>query len=294
MTENFGIYHLKEPGDRELNLPANYWHMATCLRSIVFTDQACHEVPDMLKYYERYQGKKAYEFILKIICGLESPMLGETEILGQFKEFLKNHNRNVGSDLQEVFNRLVRDAKILRKDYLQNLGCTSYGSLLRKHTGDNLDQIVVLGAGSLAQDIFPWFAKSQCKIQILTRTPEKYQDLSAGQNNLELYSYQQPHAISQTGVLVVAAPLSSEEIQSLVSLENFSMIFDLRGNSHEDVLSSLNVTNLRVLFESIEANKKLAEKVKKDVTIAIREKAMSLGLMEKARPFGWEDLWAYA
>ena len=293
MSEYFVVFHKKEPGSNDLALPKGFYHMATCLRSIVFAWDSQYETPVSLKNYESFKGEQAYEFILKIICGLESPMIGETEIFGQFKNFIKDNEAQLNKDLKTVFNKLLTDTKKIRSEYLQNLGCTSYGSLLRKHLKNTEPDLYILGAGSLAQDIFPWFAKKSNAVRAFTKNPEKYQELVSQQLNLSIETYQ-PIQPNKNSVLIIAAPLSSEKINSLCQLNDYQMIYDLRADSHEDFLNNQNVVSLKTLFADLEKNRQQAMKIKESAMAAIQNKASIFNHIEKPRPFGWEDLWTYA
>lgn len=292
MTENLVLYHRKEPG-RSLDLPQNHWHMATCLRSIIISDQK-HESPEILEHYERKQGDSAYGFLLSVICGLDSPMLGETEILGQFKEFCRKNQKSFSVPMAEIVTQLKRDAKSVRTQYLQNLGCTSYGSLLRKNLKNQSGEFVLIGAGALTQDIVPWFAKMDVKIKVFTRRPEKYKELEEGQDNLQLLPMEQLTDLSSRGVLVVAAPMESKELHKKVNLDSFDHVYDLRGSSVDDPLEVKSATPLQTLFASIEKNKDQANKIRKKAFLAVEKHTVNLSLFEKQRPFGWEDLWTCA
>ncbi len=283
---------MKSAGDPALALPAGFWHLATCLRSIVFTEQ--ESVPVSLQQYEMLRGERAYEFLLQVICGLDSPLMGETEILGQFKQFFKRHRGEFTVQVQEMVDSLNRDAKKIRAQFLQNLGCTSYGSLLRKEIRGQKRDLVVLGAGSLAQDILPWFAKTENKIRVYTRSPEKYDELFQSQNNLTSHALADLGQTAAGGVLILAAPVDGQWLSEQVDLKLFEQIYDLRGNSHVDKLPVSRVTTLQSLFANIESNKVRAHKTRESAVSAIKQKAALLSVLERPRPFGWEDLWAYS
>ena len=158
MSLNLKLFHLKQAGEiQKPLLPRGYWHFATCLRSIVISED--FGLPDVLEDYEFYQGRQAYGFLLEVVCGLHSPMIGETEIFGQFKDFVCKNKNEFNSEMNHIVSHLLQEAKKIRNDFLQNLGCTSYGSLLRKHLRSGNRDIHMIGAGSLSQDILPWFYK---------------------------------------------------------------------------------------------------------------------------------------
>ncbi len=291
MADLLKVYHLKQAGNPDLPLPKGYWHLATCLRSIVISDQA--SAPDSLQEHQQMQGHEAYSFLLKIICGLDSPLLGETEVLGQFKTFYKENEKNFSGPLRDILKNLNRDAKKVRSEFLQNLGCTSYGSLLRKQLKDKSVPLTLIGAGSLAQDILPWFAKSESPVRLYTRNPQKYQDLSQ-QKNLQLMGFQDMAGSSDGGILVVAAPVTAIWVSENFDLSSFDRIYDLRGESQTDPINEGEVVPLHSLFASIEKNKRQAERIKEQAISAIHKHADHLKLIERPRPFGWEDLWTYS
>ena len=59
----------------------------TCLREVVFLDDA--PAPPTADTHDQLLTEgQAYRLLLEILCGLQSPMTGETQVLGQFKAFL--------------------------------------------------------------------------------------------------------------------------------------------------------------------------------------------------------------
>lgn len=291
MADRLKVYHRKVAGDSNLPLPTGFWHLATCLRSIVISDRP--DNPQSLEPYDLMTGEDAYEFLLKIICGLDSPLLGETEVLGQFKDFYKKYEADFSSAVRDILQNLNRDAKKIRASFLQNLGCTSYGSLLRKQLKGKNTALTMLGAGSLAQDILPWFAKAENQVRVYTRRPENYPEL-ADLKNVILQDYTNIETPATGGLLVVAAPVSAEWLESQFDLNQFDQIYDLRGDSQTNPLKGDHVTPLHILFANIENNKRQAARIKEKAISAIREHANLLKTIERPRPFGWDDLWAYS
>jgi glutamyl-tRNA reductase len=70
----------------------------TCLRRILFLNaRDNHDILEAIEtegllppIVEVFRGEQAYGFLLEVICGLNSPIVGETAVMGQFKEFLQN------------------------------------------------------------------------------------------------------------------------------------------------------------------------------------------------------------
>src|SRR3989475_6294583 len=66
----------------------------TCLRRILFLNsndnRAVIEAAEVGKAVpptvEVFRAQEAYRFLLEVICGLNSPIVGETAVMGQFKK----------------------------------------------------------------------------------------------------------------------------------------------------------------------------------------------------------------
>lgn len=293
MTTDLIVFHKAQSGLKASELPLGYWSMNTCLRSIVISEHS-HSIPESLSSYQVYKSEEAFEFLLQVICGLHSPLVGETEVLGQFKEFVKSHRLHFSPSFNTHIDQLLREAKKIRAQYLQNLGCTSYGSLIRKHIEGNETAMVFIGAGSLTSDILPWCKKRKGKIQIFTRNSDKHSDLIDKERDVHVLDYEQMTIVAKGAVLVVAAPVRSQWLEDNLVLDDFVQIFDLRGESEQDPLRADQTLGLKLLFSHISDNKVKAAALKDDVLSAIHHWAEELKLLERPRPFGWEDLCTYS
>jgi glutamyl-tRNA reductase len=110
---------------------------------------------------EYYEGPHAYAFLLRLACGLESKLTGETEVFGQLKQAWATFAERGSEQAQQLagyMQSLFRDVKDVRSRFLSNLGSASYGSLVRRL----LDQpgergpVLLVGAGQLAEAVAPW------------------------------------------------------------------------------------------------------------------------------------------
>src|SRR2546430_17223167 len=131
----------------------------TCLRRILFLNSRDnHDILETIETegllpptVEIFRGQQAYAFLLEVICGLNSPIVGETAVMGQFKEFLLNAKfpkTSWGNFLRQLATNLMIDAKRVRARNLQGIGSQSYGSLVRQHV-KGLPAVAVLGSGKL-------------------------------------------------------------------------------------------------------------------------------------------------
>jgi glutamyl-tRNA reductase len=156
----------------------------TCLRTVaIFPEQlTAHSA---LENSDVFTGETAYEKLLELICGLHSPLIGETEVFGQFKEAVHKFQRDnvsVNEGLSSAFNQafrawsngLLEDAKQIRKNHLQDIGSQSYGSLVRRELRElGSVSIDILGAGRLVADILPWITKPWISKPLISRKVDR-------------------------------------------------------------------------------------------------------------------------
>ncbi|MDR3605859.1 MAG: hypothetical protein P4M08_00595 [Oligoflexia bacterium] len=129
-----------------------------------------------------FKGVDAYRFLLRVASGLESQILGETDIFGQMKAALKN-TPSLGSvvsfGVQKIFQQIFEDTKEIRSRYLENLGGTSYGSLVRKYFENRSAKVTLLvGAGALGESVAPYLQEGE--LLIFNRSVAKAETLSRG------------------------------------------------------------------------------------------------------------------
>src|SRR5207253_9647180 len=200
-------------------------------RELIQTLEAGNVVPPVV---EVVRGQDAYRFLLEEICGLNSPIVGETAVMGQFKEFLLNAKfpkNSWGSFLRRLATNLMIDSKRIRHEHLQGIGSQSYGSLVRHHV-KGMPAVAVLGAGKLAREILPWLI-GKTKVRVFYRNWERAKDLFEIYPEIDLTKY----ADAETGWeeaeagLVIAAPMKAGDVArwSLRQSASFTKCLDLRG-----------------------------------------------------------------
>jgi glutamyl-tRNA reductase len=282
----------------------------TCLRQIVVCPESQVDLleeqlrPQNLSgagspVHELYCGIEAYRFLLQVICGLHSPLLGETEVYGQFKNAVSEFALPVGpsgGQLRRLFQALFEDAKKIRQHHLVDLGSQSYGSILRRELR-GLKQIHVLGAGHLVQEILPWISKDGCQVHVHCRQPEKARGQFKQIENVHLHNIENSDLQGADG-LVVAAPVSAAWLASWLERANagaLELIADTRGDSASDRMaeqSAARQLTLSMLHGQISGNQVLLQARKATALKAIDEAVTDRGRFADHRPFGWEDVCA--
>ncbi len=272
----------------------------TCLRRIVLLNQAESSslIASASTESEIYRGNDAYRFLLEVVCGLRSPLIGETEVLGQFRDFCSKAKfppTSWGWFLRQVTADVVVDAKRVRHRHLEGLGCQSYGGLVRQQLKGS-PSVALIGAGQLASEIVPWLI-SKADLTLICRNPLRAQKLVNAHPQIQLEQFTLANAAKGNGetALVIAAPLTSHEIQNWIKLQQrtFTKAIDLRAEAAHDALRvSFPVVALRELFATAKDDRlRLASRL----AAAQTEIDLAVGRQEQQarfRPFGWEDLCA--
>ena len=300
MLDDLVAIHTQTGTEDSLPAALNGLRWQTCLRRIVLLNHAERSslTASNLADSEVYQGKDAYRFLLEVVCGLRSPLLGETEVLGQFRDFCaktKFQQTSWGWFLRQITSDLMVDAKRVRHRHLEGLGCQSYGSLVR-HELKGIPSVALIGAGQLANEIVPWLI-SKAELTLFCRNPLRAQKLVKDYPQIHLGQFQMANAGEGNGetALVIAAPLTSPEIDEWVELQQrrFTIAIDLRAEGARDALRvSFPVVTLPELFAAAKtdrlrlASRMAAAQTEIDLAVARQEQ------QARFRPFGWEDLCA--
>lgn len=275
--------------------PGFFWQ--TCLRQIALIDESQLESVRsvLLRGDEIYHADVAYRFILEVICGLHSPLIGETEVFGQFKnseaEF-KYPTNLWGTRLKRFFKVLFEDTKRIRQAYLEDLGSQSYGSVLRRDLKAK-KKIQIVGAGQLVEEILPWICDEETQVEVLARNPEKAVRLREKFPKIEIRALDEK--LTKADAILVAAPLTAEKLISIFQKAAPGvLLIDLRADSSQDrfELPGSMTIDLPEVFKRLSDNQAVIEDRKQEALKAIALAAHERTVMVEYRPFGWEDVCA--
>ena len=252
-----------------------------------------------------YQGVEAYHFCLEVLCGLHSPLVGETEVFGQFKNFLKSQTFSpTDQQMRTTLENLCKDAKKIRQKHLRSIGSQSYGSIVRRLIPKDED-LHILGGGHLVQKILPWIQPIVKETFIHCRNPEKvhaklYASIDSrleDKNSIHIKPLDLLKPISPQGSLVIAAPLPCSQIASWMEFQNLSYIVDFRSESQQDPLSpylkspsNLKTKDLWEIFEELEKTKNQLLALLPSIQMDLKNLSENWGSSKQIRPFGWDDI----
>lgn len=266
-------------------LPGTVW--ATCLREVQFLGETPHTGGDAVVADE-----DAYALLLEIVCGLRSPLLGETEVQAQFKQFLSSLDPAADAWLRRLGQRVLADAKQIRAHHLQGFGAHSYGQLALRHTTP-AERLVVVGAGALARDVLT-HARDATSIDVWSRQPADDSVVSHVPAHARLIADAPSHAGAFAGAtaVVVAAPVSGSDLDAIVACyRDVVIVVDLRA-SDEATAFARPVPHTRLtdlMARHAEADGLGAIQA---ASADIRRFARAYAAESQTRPFGWDDLCA--
>lgn len=138
------------------------FHLETCLRELWVLDTSNSPAPrlEASAGLERHVGHRAYEFLLRIGCGLDSELKGESDVFGQLRDAwraFEGEHPAQASNLGSLMQRVFEDVKEIRSRHLRNLGSVTYGGLARRLLGEDVGAPTLLvGAGRMAQAVIPY------------------------------------------------------------------------------------------------------------------------------------------
>lgn len=260
----------------------------TCLRKIWISYHDLNSEisnPQNLESVQILQDDEAYSFLLEVLCGLKSPLIGETEVFGQFKnQVLKTIQPN--NPLMKVIMSLMADTKNIRSRHLKNLGSSSYGSLARKHLV-GFKSLDIIGAGQFVQSLKPWIEKLDIHTHVYTRSPENYASIYEGSKwTVRPTSEYTPLLAKAPKALFICAPID----MSAFDLTVYNLIIDFRDAQFVGDITHVNMKILAEIFQEIEKDNLFAEQKKQDALVSIEQASELYISAMNHRPFGWDDL----
>ncbi len=181
MLTSLKLWNFSSGTLQDEELTSNAFVLRTCQRTLVLAYDLNPFHHETLPKNELVTGQDAYLFLLETICGLKSKLIGENEIVGQFKEAYKIYAASTLKDtkLLLILEKLFKDAKDIRTQYLIGISQKTYASLTRRHLIQRAkaEHIVVVGSGALAEDLINQF-KKKAQVSICARNTQKVAELA--------------------------------------------------------------------------------------------------------------------
>ena len=135
----------------------DYVLLRTCNRAELYLNGASASPPDGFIFEN---GERAFKHLLRVACGLESFVIGETEILSQLKDAYHTAKMEgrCSSELGRYFEAAIKVGKMVRRETKISEGKVSAVSLAFDHVHDllgNLEgkKVLVIGAGEIGTKV---------------------------------------------------------------------------------------------------------------------------------------------
>lgn len=246
------------------------------IQSVMQFMSACFAVPveQVAALIQVNKEEKAIQHILRVICGMDSMVLGETEILGQMrKAFL--HAQEAGTT-GTLFNSLFKQAISLAKKVHHVLGINTHPisisylafQLSKKRLPDFISKkIVIVGAGTMGNQILQHVLSVGARdVTLVNRTVKHAQELAErhGVCGRGLESLQEELLVAD---VVFFASGTSDNLLKKREMEKIQMQRNYRELSLIDLgvprnvdakvtdVSNVHVYDMDDLQESLEQNK---------------------------------------
>jgi glutamyl-tRNA reductase len=259
----------------------------TCRREVHFLEEPFGALPP-----GAVVDADAYRLLLEVVCGLHSPIVGETEVQAQFKAFIATAAGAGRDDLARLCQQLLFDAKSVRHNHLQGFGARSYGALTRPHLIGR--RLVLVGTGALAREIAA-AAPPDLPLDVWGRRAPDGAMFAGRPITLRLLSgLLGSQSSTDPSTVVVAAPISSLHLDRV--LESYSNVLnavDLRAAGERTSWpAGLPLVTLDDVFQAgsttDDAGLERLDAARNEIG------SRSTAFMNRAayRPFGWDDLCA--
>jgi glutamyl-tRNA reductase len=160
--------------------------------------------------FYRYEGEECVRHLFRVVCGLDSMVIGETEILGQVKKAyaLARESGSAGPLLHRVFQRAFRVAKQVRSRTEITRGAVSVGSvvvdLAVKIFRDLAERkVLLLGAGEMSERTARALsARGVSDIRVSNRSFERAERLAASVRGRAVAFQRWPNECREIDILI--------------------------------------------------------------------------------------------
>jgi glutamyl-tRNA reductase len=166
----------------------------------------------LLPYLYTYEGEEAVGHLFSVACGLDSQILGETQILGQVKSaFFKAQNcACTDKNLESVFNAAITFSRRMHRETEISAGKVSIGSVaidfIKEKSGGLLQKnVLIIGAGKVTQLVLKYLKEEKPRVIFISnRSFEKAKQLAFSIEQKAARLDKLPQLLKQADVVITA------------------------------------------------------------------------------------------
>ena len=211
-----------------------YVAVETCLRIELYLDVSREFEIERLKRDFRvekmkdYEGTEAVHYLLRVICGLDSIIKGEDQILVQLKKayFEALDKETTSSFLNIIFNQAIETGKRFRAESRineKNISLDSIAVKFIKTKFESLEdkKVFVIGVGDLSQSILVLLHKmNNCHLTMTNRSLKKSIELQKVFPDVQTAEFSEKYNIIKNMDIVISATSAPHLIIEKAKIED--------------------------------------------------------------------------
>jgi hypothetical protein len=292
------IHRIKDGPQDSLRLRSPHlFHLDTCQRQLWITEGRSSAVAE-LQGAAVFTGEAAYEQLLSVACGLESRVVGETEVYSQIRKAWRT--QRINAPIDGLLTKLFEDTKFIRSNFLTGIGGQSYGTLIRKHLKPaDHSHFLIVGAGELAAAVAPML--TDWRLTFTNRSLPKAERLAATirKRGATADVSHQPETLASITHSIICRPFDRDADQQVLNLPGLTSFIHL-GASADEMSSvstplSVSASSLNDVFALQEIYDEVRMSRVTRARRACRDRAQLRNLGPSVSlPHGWEDLAAFS
>ena len=222
-------------------------------------------VKELEEYLVFREGDEALRHLLRVSIGLESKIVGESQVLGQLKQaFLTAQDAGTtGIVLNQAFKQALTFAKRMHDTYRINdrpisIGLTAIQELDRLGLDYSTKKVAVIGLGEIGQLVTKYALQRPFKsVMLLNRTVSKAQAFLT-EDRVSAHGWDELEAVLADADVVFSAVKTEEYIIFPSMLKEGAIVFDLclpRSCYPSSSLKLYNIENLTNQLEQYKAER---------------------------------------
>ncbi|MBB6451936.1 glutamyl-tRNA reductase [Salirhabdus euzebyi] len=252
------------------------------------------DLEEVASYVSIHEEEKAIMHLFRVTCGLESMVLGETQILGQVKQaFLVAQEQQVsGTIFNQLFKQAITVAKRSHKETEigENAVSVSYAAveLSKKIFGDlSNKRVAILGAGKMGElAVKNLHGSGVQNISVINRTRSKAEEV-ASKIHGQAYSMDElEHVLSTVDILISSTGaegyvLSKSSIEKTLKARKGRPLFLMDIAVPRDLDPSINDLDSVFLYDiddlqgivdaNLESRKEIAQEIESMIAIEMAD-----------------------
>ena len=277
----------------ELYLVVDQLHTGRYYSKHFLADWFQIDVEELEPYLTFKEGNEALEQLFRVSIGLDSKIVGETQVLGQLKQaFLTaQETGTTGIVLNQAFRQAVTFAKRMHDVYRINarpmsIGLTSLQMLDREDLDYENTKIVVIGLGEIGQLVTKYVLQRPFKsIRLVNRTLSKA-DPYLTEERIQAYSWDELDEAVKDADIIFTAIKSEGYILYPDMLKTGAIVFDLclpRTCHPNPSITIHNIENITSELETFfEERNEIAKNIEAEISselVSFEEWKQQLGII---------------